>query len=137
MDSNHQHFLVVGPVEDPDATSRGQLCRGTPEVVVRKFLGRRLFERVDFGALRAHTGHHVLDHVIFSSGIHALKHQQQRVAIVSVQQLLQRFESLEALLHVGEGIPLAGEWPGVIRTTPRKRRLIVGADPEPIDVHIE
>ena len=47
-----------------------------------------MLEAEDLTALRVDAGHHVLDHAVLAGGIHRLKNQQQRVAVVRVEQVL-------------------------------------------------
>ena len=135
MNANHEHFLIVGSVEDPDAAPRGEPHRRAPEIIVLEFLGGRLLEGMDVCAFRADPGHHVFDDVIFPSPIHTLEHQQQGVAVLGVQELLQRLESLEALLQMRERGFLAGERAGVIWPVTRQRGPIMVPDTEPVDMH--
>jgi hypothetical protein len=52
-------------------------------------LGRaRLLEAEDLTALRVDPRHHMLDDAVLAGGVHCLKDQQQRVAVVRVQHVL-------------------------------------------------
>jgi hypothetical protein len=53
--ADDQHFLVVGPVEDPDASTFGQTARGTPQEVVIEIFGARVLETEHLASLRIHA----------------------------------------------------------------------------------
>ena len=55
-----------------------------------ELLGAGVFEAEDLAALRVHAGHHVLDGAVFAGGVHPLEDQKKRVAVVGVQDALQR-----------------------------------------------
>ena len=89
MHAHDEHFLVVGTVEDADAPALGKDAGRPPEKIVLQFLGAGMLEAVDLAALRIDAGHDVLDGAVFAGGVHGLKNQQQRIAVVGVQQVLQ------------------------------------------------
>ena len=90
MHAHDQHFLVIGAVEDADAPAFRQAARGAPEKIVRQFLGAGMFEAEDLAALRIDAGHDMLDGAVLAGGVHRLKNQQQRVAVVGIKQSLPR-----------------------------------------------
>jgi hypothetical protein len=49
-----------------------------------------LFEAENLAALRIDAGHDVLDRAVLACGVHRLKNQQQRMAVVGVEQTLPR-----------------------------------------------
>ena len=84
VDAHHQHFLVIGAVEDANAAALGQADRGPPQKIVVELLRRRRLERMDLAALRVDAVEHAVDRAILARRIHALKDQQQRPAILRV-----------------------------------------------------
>ena len=61
-------------------------------------LGRAwMLEAEDLTALRVDAGHDVLDHAVLARGVHRLKNQQQRVAVVRVEQVLAVGELLNVI----------------------------------------
>jgi hypothetical protein len=52
--------------------------------------GRGHFKTIDVDALRIDTRHHVLDRAILPRTIHALKNDQQRVALLRKKHVLER-----------------------------------------------
>ncbi len=54
-----------------------------------QFVGAGLLEAGNLAPLRIDAGHDVPNGSIFAGGVHALKDQQQRVAVGSVVQVLQ------------------------------------------------
>src|ERR1019366_799626 len=61
MDPGDQHFFVVGAVEDADPSAGRKTTRRTPEKIMFQFLSARMFETVDFAALRVDAGQEVTD----------------------------------------------------------------------------
>ena len=97
VDTDDEHFLVVGAVEDADlAASRKASC-GTPEVVVVELLGRGLLERVDAHALRIDAAHHVPDGAVLARGVHGLEDDQQPICVLGGEFRLQFGEHLHAV----------------------------------------
>src|SRR5437773_5871946 len=113
--ANDEYLLVVGTVEDADAAALWQRLHRPPEVIVIEFFLRRTLERIDLGALRIQTAHHVLDGAVLSCEIHPLEDKQHGPAILSKEQLLKPHESLEAGLQFADGFPLVFERPRVVR----------------------
>ncbi len=89
-------LLVVGAVEDADASTLGQRVRDPPEEVVVELLARRLPERDDVHALRVHARHDVLDRRVLAGSVHRLEHQEQRVRVARPEQLLGVLQSLDS-----------------------------------------
>ena len=94
MHPNHQHFLVIGTIEDADPPAFRKHARRSPEKIVFQFIGARLFETEDLAALRIDSGHDVPDGAVFPAGVHPLKNQQQRIAVGRVVKMLQRAQLL-------------------------------------------
>jgi len=114
---HHERLFVVAAVEDADAPALRELLHAAPEIVViQVFIGRCLEGR-HLAALRIHARHHMLDRPVFPRGIHGLKDEQHRPAILRVEDILQlgeRFHSgLEGFLGVGFARRL--QFPGVLR----------------------
>ena len=89
MDPNHQHFLVIGAIEDADPPAFGKPKSRTPEKIVFQFFGAGLFETGYFAALRIDSGHDVPDGAVFPGGVHPLKNQQQGITVGRVVKVLQ------------------------------------------------
>ena len=88
VDPHHQHFLVIGAVEDTDPAAFRQHLVGPPQIIVIQLLGGRRLEAVHLAALRVDAGHHMLDGPILAGGVHGLKDEQQRVGILGVEDVL-------------------------------------------------
>ena len=86
--SNNQHFLVIGTVEDADpAAFRKSACRAPKEIVIELFC-TGLFETENLAAFWIDPRHHVPDGAVLAGAVHALKDQQQRIAVRCVVKLL-------------------------------------------------
>jgi hypothetical protein len=81
MDPESYHLLVMGSVEDPNATAFGQLRVDAPQEVVIEVLARGLPERHDLDALGVHARHHVLDRGVLARGVERLEHDQEGVRV--------------------------------------------------------
>ena len=55
---------------------------------MRQFLGAGMLEAEHLAALRIDAGHDVLDRAVLARRVHRLKNQQQRIAVVRVEQIL-------------------------------------------------
>jgi hypothetical protein len=64
---HHEHVLVVGPIEDADASALGHLRKVSPEKIVREFFMGRLLEREDIAPLRIDARHDVLDRPVLAA----------------------------------------------------------------------
>ena len=51
MHAHHQHFLIVRAIEDADMPALWQRSDGSPQKIVRQFLGARSFEGVALRSL--------------------------------------------------------------------------------------
>ena len=111
MDADDEDLLVVRPVEDPDASPFRQALRRSPQEIVVELRRAWMLEAEHLTSLRVDPGHDVLDDAVLAGGIHGLKDQQQRVAVVRVEQVLPvgqlldviREERAVVLLRVVEG----------------------------------
>ena len=56
-----------------------------------------MLEARDVATLGVHSAHHVLDRAVFSSGIHRLKNDEQRVTLVCIKKILLRAELLDVM----------------------------------------
>ena len=74
--AHHQHFLVIGAVEDADAAALRQALGDAPQEIVVELLGARRLERMHLAALRIDAGHHVLDDAVLAGRVHPLEHQE-------------------------------------------------------------
>jgi hypothetical protein len=75
MDAYDEHFLIIGTVEDTDASALGQTHGGSPHEFVIEFLRARRLERVHGDALRINPRHHMFDGAILSGRVHRLENQ--------------------------------------------------------------
>src|SRR5208282_4226689 len=90
MDAHDENLLVIGAVENADASAFRQTARRAPEKIVRQFLVAGAFEAEDLATLRIDARHDVFDGAVLARGVHRLKNQQQRVAAVGIKQTLPR-----------------------------------------------
>ncbi len=99
VDAHDQDVLVVRPVEDADAplARRGRV--DAPEVVVAQLLLRRDAEAGDPGALRVERADHLPDEPILAAGVERLEDDQQGLARLRPEALLEFGELLEELLE--------------------------------------
>jgi hypothetical protein len=99
MYPKHQHFLVIGTIEDADPPAFGKPGGGAPEEIMLQFVGTWLLERGNLTALRIDPGHHMANRSVFSCRIHALEYHQQRVTGGGVLMRLQRTQPLHVRLE--------------------------------------
>ena len=90
MNSDYQHFLVIGTIKDSDPPAFGKSARRAPEKIMFQFLSARLFEAEDLTAFQINPGHDVPDGTVLTGRIHSLKDQQQSVAVGCIVKVLQR-----------------------------------------------
>src|SRR6266478_7283461 len=88
MDADDENFFVIGAVEDADLSPLGDTLVSPPKIFVVQFLAAGRLERKDLAALGVHARHYMLDDAVFSGGIHGLKNQQQRPAILGIKFFL-------------------------------------------------
>ncbi len=105
MNTDDEHFFVIGAVENPDPAPLRQAARGPPKKVVVELFRARMFEAENFAALRIDPRHDVLDRAVFAGRVHRLEDEEEGVAIVGIKQALQ----LAQFLH------LAGEHLTIMR----------------------
>ena len=67
-----------------------------------EFAGTRLLERMDLAALRIDAVEHALDRAVLARGVHALKDQQQRPAILGVEFFLKVVQPLPVGIEMTE-----------------------------------
>ncbi len=60
-----------------------------------KLLGAGMFEAKNFAALRVDARHHVFDHAILARGVHRLEDEENGIAIVRVEQILECTETVD------------------------------------------
>ena len=102
-----QHVFVVRAVEDHDfaALRRGNVR--APQEVVRRLFARRLFKRVHARALRIEPAKDVGNGSVFAGGVEPLEHDQQRVLVAGVEQILEPAQLVDVVRHLIRGIVLA------------------------------
>src|SRR5262249_7823266 len=88
MHPRHEGFLVIAAIENADATALWQTLQATPEIIVVEFFAGRRLERKNLTALRVNAGHDMLDHTVFSGGVHSLKHKQYRPTFLCIKPVL-------------------------------------------------
>src|SRR5213592_557596 len=113
MHARHQHVLVVRAVEDRDVPApRGGAVRAPEEVVRGLLLGRHL-EGDDLAAARVDAVHDVLDGAVLARRVHALEHDQHRVAAFGVEYVLELREPRDVAPELGARRALVGVLAGV------------------------
>src|SRR5215510_15781474 len=88
MHAHDERLLVVATVEDADATAFRQAPDATPHEIVIEILLRWSLEGKYLTPLRVDSGHHVLDRAVLPRGVHRLKDQQHRPAVLRVKHVL-------------------------------------------------
>src|SRR5262245_28201830 len=96
MNVHHEDFLVIGTVEDADASPLRKLLLAAPEVVVVQILGGGRLKRSHLATLRVYARHYMSDRAILSSGVHRLKNEQHSPAVLGIEHVLQSGESLHS-----------------------------------------
>ena len=139
VDLADEDLLVVGAIEDADATAGGQALVGPPhEVVVELVLGG-LFEAVDVNAVGVHAAEDVLDGAVFAAGVHGLKDEEHGVAVLRIHHLLKFIDLapklVDQLAVVGLVLVEAGDSCGPLHQG--DVFLFVGWDAELGDVDFE
>jgi len=122
MDPDHEHLLVVGPVEDADPAPPGQGALVPPQEVVVQLLGRGLLEGPDLHRLRVDPAHHVLDRAVLARGVDSLQHQEHAERVLGG----------EPVLVIGQQLHAIGEQRGGLRAghAPCVARVVVAAQPD-------
>jgi hypothetical protein len=99
VDPHDEDLLVVGAVEDPDASPLRKVLRAPPhEVVVEVFRGGRL-EGHHLTSLGVQSRHDVLDRAVLPGRVHRLEDQQERPPVLGVEHVLELREPLDAHLQ--------------------------------------
>jgi hypothetical protein len=83
-----QHFLIVGAIEDTDASAFWQRSGGPPKKVVLELHGARMLEAKDLATLRIDARHHVPNGPVLPRSIHRLKDHEHRKAVGRVMETL-------------------------------------------------
>ena len=89
VDADHQHFLVVRPVEDADRAALGKLAVTRHRKSWASSAGTGALKRRHRRPLRVEAAHDVLDDAVLAGGVHGLEHEQQRPALLGVEEFLQ------------------------------------------------
>ncbi len=87
------------------------------------------------GSLWTDTGHHVLDDMVLSGRIHALKDEQEGIPVMGVQQFLQLFQAAETALQMLRRRIFVGEWSGIGRRASPQHMTIAGPDTKMVNTH--
>ena len=95
----HQHFLVVASVVHADHAFRRCGLGMAPQEIVVQFLRARRLEAGDVAPLGVHALQHALDAAVLAARVHGLEDQEQRMAILRVQLLLEFAYLFRILLH--------------------------------------
>ena len=95
MHSNDEHLLVVRTIEYADPSAFGKAARRAPEKIMFQFFGARLFETENLAAFRIDAGHDVPDGAVLAGSVHALKNQQQRIAVGGVVKVVAASSTLQ------------------------------------------
>ena len=66
MHADDQHFLVIGPVKDPDPAAFRKLANCAPKEIVLQFLCTGLLETYNLTTCRIDSGHDVPNGAVFS-----------------------------------------------------------------------
>src|SRR5512146_213720 len=98
MHPHHEHFFVIGTIENPDPATLRQTAVGPPEEVVVQVFGGRLLEAEDLAALRVYPGHHMLDRAVLASGVHRLEDEQERPLVLGVKLFLKLLQKRNAVI---------------------------------------
>jgi hypothetical protein len=88
MHAHDENLLVIGAVKNADVSALREAARRAPQKIMLQFPGARMLEAENLASLRIDAGHDVLDRAVLASGVHRLKNQQQRIAVVGVKQAL-------------------------------------------------
>src|SRR4051812_2923685 len=99
VDARDEHVLVVRAVEDPDVAVARRGGVDAPEEVVRELVGRRLLERRDAHALRVRAGEHMLDGAVLPARVHRLQDDEERLARLGVEAVLEPHQLLRQLVE--------------------------------------
>src|SRR5256885_10990221 len=104
MDAHHQQLFIIGAVEYSNFSPlRNDFVLAPEEVMVQLFIAGGL-ESVHITALGIYAAHDVLDGAVFTGGIHALKNQQQRPAVLGIELLLHLAERGTTFLEQRFGV---------------------------------
>ena len=99
MHAHDENFLVVGTIEDADASALRNLYGVAPQEIVRKLLVGGLLERDDVAPLRIDARHDVLDRAVLARRVHRLEDQQHGPGILRVEHVLLHREPFRAALE--------------------------------------
>src|SRR6266436_8396657 len=88
MHAHHQHFLIVGAIENTYDTSAWSDPVHTPEEVMVQFPRCRDFKRTHLASLWIDSGEDLVNRISLAAGIHPLQHDEQAMMVGRCQQLL-------------------------------------------------
>jgi hypothetical protein len=97
MHPDHEHLLVVAPVENANVTAIRQVFHAAPEVIMVKFISTRGLEGIQLAALRVDARHDVLDGALLAGGVHGLKNQQHGPFVLGVKLVMQLRKSFNGV----------------------------------------
>ena len=109
-----------------------------PQKIVIELLVGRLLEAEHLAALRVHSGHDVLDRAVLAGRVHGLEHDQHRVHIGGVEQLLCRRQLRDVLLQVLDRTRLQFAFSQILElAVARPARVVVLQAEFPTGLHLE
>ncbi len=88
MHAHDEHLLIIGAIEDANASTSRQTAGRAPEKVMFQVIGIWLFETENLATLRVDARQHVFDGAVLAAGVHRLKNQQHGVLVPGIQQVL-------------------------------------------------
>jgi hypothetical protein len=86
--------------------------------------------------LRADAGHHVFDDAVLPRGVHALKDQEQGIAVLGVEELLKLGQAFESLVEMLLCLLLGVERVDLIGRMPIEGVAIVWTDTKAISIQV-
>jgi len=107
VNPHDEHVLVVAAVENHDLTPPRDLLVDAPQVVAGQLRRRRRLERYDADPLGIHPLEDAADDAVLARGVHALEDDEQAVAPLGVEHLLQLHQVVAQLVQPLLGFRLA------------------------------
>src|SRR5262245_19932212 len=100
VDPDHQHVLVMRPVENRDLPLGRFMQVNAPKEVMGKLDGRRLLEIGDLYTLWIDAGEDVPDRAVLARCIQSLQHDKERALAFSIEFVLKRPQPREMALRL-------------------------------------
>src|SRR5215212_10440508 len=129
LDTDDEHVLVVGAVEDADPTPGRSAPVVSPQEVMVGLNGTRSLERRHPAPLRVDTAEDVLDGAVFPSRIHSLQHDEQTLFILRVETLLEILYASALLLQLLGDVFLLPVMLGLVEVYRRQGGPLARLDP--------